>query len=158
MTERWIRVPYRSQQQFHHSESDGAMNRSEPGCPPYHRSYPSGSKRKENATVKSGVLWRSFDFEEALRATNQYGTGKIPTNLPGYTFWTTAIDSSKTQKSRPILQPGAARGARHRASSAAPAGLGFSTASEHLYVAPKLYFNDLQELKFYACGEDVWRS
>jgi hypothetical protein len=44
---------------------------------------PSGSKRKENATVKSGVLWRSFDFEEALRATNQYGTGKIPTKLPG---------------------------------------------------------------------------
>jgi len=67
-------------------------------CPTYHRSYPAGSKRKENATVKSGALWRSFDFEEALRATNQYGTGKIPTKLPGNGFWTTAIDSSKTWK------------------------------------------------------------
>jgi hypothetical protein len=75
-------------------------------CPAYHRSYPAGSKRKENATVKSGVLWRSFDFAEALRATNQYGTGKIPTKLPGNSFWTTGIDSSKTWKSRPILQPG----------------------------------------------------
>src|SRR5918995_3112054 len=106
-----LRVPYRSQQQFHHVASlfvPWIVTNLD--CPPYHRSYPAGSKRKENATVKSGVLWRSFDFEEALWATNQYGAGKIPTKLPGNTFWTTAIDSSKTRKSRPILQPGAARG------------------------------------------------
>jgi hypothetical protein len=39
--------------------------RFESDCPPCHRSYPAGSKRKENAIVKCGVLWRPFDFEEA---------------------------------------------------------------------------------------------
>ena len=90
-------------------------------CPPYHRSHPAGSKRKENATVKSGVLWRSFDFEEALRATNQYDMGKIPTKLPGNTSGqrlSTAVKLGKDDRFFNLERQGA--GLATGRSSAAP--------------------------------------
>ena len=91
----WMRVDYLCRTEVNssstpYSESIVPWIDSEPDYPPKHRSYPSNSKRKENATVKSGVLWRSFDFKEAPRhpllipgPTNQYGAGRFPTKSPG---------------------------------------------------------------------------
>jgi hypothetical protein len=92
-------------------------------CPAYHRSYPAGSKRKENATGKSGVLWRSFDLEEALRDQFWVPRGristtlvKIPTILPGKGPSRQApSNSSKTQKTRDPSTWSHKRPARHGA-------------------------------------------